>query len=471
MYECYLLGYWCRTLNKLKISGLKSTEVKSHKRYIDGKCDYWRKQGVRTASVSLWTRLTKQWFDWERDLYVRNGFGVYELGKPVLYLSDPELIREVLVKDFHIFTNRRKFITDDPMINKMVFSARDSEWKRLRTVMSPTFTTGKLKRMTPLILECVDTMNDNIDKIIAKNDGQLSAPVDMKRITGAYGMEVVIQVAFGRKVSALVDPNNPIIENALTQFFHKFTLNLIDERKRGLETESSVKRVDFLQLMLDSMRDNNDEAIDGSDEYTDSLTNDELIAQCVLFLVAGYETSATTLSMCLYTIAKHPEVQQKLYEEINKFHEHQKSNADPYEAFHALKYMDAVIDETLRLFPAAIFIERVPTEDYELTGTGITIKKDHVVHIPAYAIHRDPEYFADPEVFRPERFLPENIAHNPYTYLPFGAGPRNCLGMRLAQLEIKLALVNLVQRYKPLELGVAGGLIIPKSVDLRISGR
>ncbi|CAG2183294.1 unnamed protein product, partial [Oppiella nova] len=109
--------------------------------------------------------------------------------------------------------------------------------------------------------------------------------------------------------------------------------------------------------------------------------------------------------------------------------------------------MDAVIDETLRLYTVVMFHERVANEDYELKGTGITIKKDDVVHIPIYAIHRDPEHFSDPEVFRPERFLPENIAHNPYTYLPFGAGPRNCLGMRLAQLEIKLALVNLVHRY------------------------
>ncbi|CAG2171555.1 unnamed protein product [Oppiella nova] len=374
----------------------------------------------------------------------------------------------------------------------MVGNARDSEWKRLRTVISPTFTTGKLKRMTPLILECVDTMNENIDKIIAKNNGQLSAPVDMKRITGAYAMEVVIQVAFGCKVSALIEPNNPIIENALTQFFRDFSLTLIDDRKRGLETGSPVKRADFLQLLLDSMKNNN-QAIDGSDEYTDSksaekyreiqatddmtdksLTNDEIISQCVLFLMAGYETSATTLAMCLYSIAKHPDVQQKLYEEITKFTE-QQSSADPYEAFYALKYMDAVIDETLRLFPAAIFLERVPNEDYELKGTGITIKKDHVVHIPTYAIHRDPDNFVDPEVFRPERFLSENIAHNPYTYLPFGAGPRNCLGMRLAQLEVKLALVNLVRRYvfyateKPLELGVAIGIIKPKSVDLRIS--
>ncbi|CAG2179978.1 unnamed protein product, partial [Oppiella nova] len=243
--------------------------------------------------------------------------------------------------------------------------------------MSPTFTTGKLKRMTPLILECVDTMNDNIDKIIAKSNGNLSEPVDMKRITGAYVMESIIQVAFGRKVSALVDPNNPIIENArnmfstslvslmrmttvmiapkvakmfkITLFNHKvsiffrdFTLNLIDDRKRLLETESSVKKADFLQLMLDSNKDNNNEAIDGSEEYTDSksaekyreiqatddttdksLSYDELIAQCVVFFVAGYETTATTLSMCLYSIAKHLEVQQKLYEEINNFHEQQ----------------------------------------------------------------------------------------------------------------------------------------------------
>ncbi|CAG2167631.1 unnamed protein product, partial [Oppiella nova] len=419
----------------------------------------------------------------------------------------------------------------NPIFEHMVGSKRDSEWKRIRSVMSPTFTTGKLKRMTSLILECVDTMNDNIDKIIAESNGKLTAPVDMNRITGAYVMESIIQVAFGRKVSALVDPNNPIIKNArkifstsllalmrmftvmiapnvakmfkitmfnskATTFFRDFTLNLIDDRKRLLETGSPVKRVDFLQLMLDSKRDNNNEAIDGSEEYTDSksaekyreiqvthdmtdksLSYDELIAQCLVFLVAGYESTATTLSMCLYSIAKHPEVQQKLYEEINKFHEHQKSNADPYEAFYALKYMDAVIDETLRLYAGVIFLDRAANEDYELKGTGITIKKDHVVHIPIYAIHRDPEHFADPEVFRPERFLAENIAHNPYTYLPFGAGPRNCLGMRLAQLEIKLALINLVHRYvfhatgKRLEQGVGGFLVIPKSVDLRIEKR
>ncbi|CAG2169916.1 unnamed protein product, partial [Oppiella nova] len=236
--------------------------------------------------------------------------------------------------------------------------------------------------------------------------------------------------------------------------------------KRDLETGSPVKRVDFLQLMLDAMRDDNNEAINGSEEYTDSkseekykkiqatddvkdksLSYDELIAQCVMFLIAGYENTSTTLSLCLYSIAKHPEVQQKLYEEIHTFHEQKISSADSYETINSLKYMNAVIDETLRLFSPLMYLNRVATEDYELKGTGIIIKKGHEVHIPTYPMHRDPEYFTDPQVFRPERFLPENIAHNPYTYLPFGAGPRSCIGMRLAQLEFKLALVNLIHRY------------------------
>ncbi|CAG2175942.1 unnamed protein product [Oppiella nova] len=363
----------------------------------------------------------------------------------------------------------------DPILDNTLNLKRDSEWKRIRTLITPTFTVGKLKRMTPLILKCVDTMTDNIDKIIANSNGNLSAPVDVKLVTSAYVMESMIQVAFGRKVSALADPNNPIIENFrkffdfnvafLTEFFRDFTLSLIDDRKRDLETRSPVKRVDFLQLMLNSMRDNNNEAIDGSEGYTDSqraekyreiqptadmndksLSYDELIAQCVMFLTAGYESSSATLSMCLHNIAKHPEVQHKLYEEIHTFHKQKKSSTDSYETMHSLKYMDAVIDETLRLFTSPIARERVANEDYELKGTGITIKKGHLVHIPAYAMHRDPDNFVDPESFRPERFLAENIAHNPYTYLPFGAGPRNCIGMRLAQLEIKLALVNLLHQ-------------------------
>jgi cytochrome P450 len=111
-----------------------------------------------------------------------------------------------------------------------------------------------------------------------------------------------------------------------------------------------------------------------------------------------------------------------------------------------LKYLSAVIDETLRLYPA-VFVERCAGRDYELKGTGITIPKDSLVHIPVYAMHRDPDNFPNPDDFKPERFLAENIAHHSYAYLPFGAGPRNCIGMRLAQMEVKVALVKLVTSF------------------------
>jgi cytochrome P450 family 3 subfamily A len=104
--------------------------------------------------------------------------------------------------------------------------------------------------------------------------------------------------------------------------------------------------------------------------------------------------------------------------------------------------------ESLRLYPPATSLERVASEDYVLGNTGIKIKKGQLIHFPTYAIHRDPENFPEPNSFKPERFLPENRTHHPYAHLPFGAGPRNCVGMRLALLEVKLALIHSVYKFK-----------------------
>ncbi|CAG2110336.1 unnamed protein product, partial [Medioppia subpectinata] len=479
-------------------------------RYVSSQCTYWETQGVKTVSVGVLTRFTKQWHEWEHELCKQNGkiFGIYEMTKPVLFVSDPDLIRNILVKDFHIFNNRR------PLLDNMLTVVKDEQWKKIRSIMSPTFSTGKLKKMMPLIVECRNSLFNNLDKI-AKTDGQ----TDMKRLLGAYAMEVVIQVAFGTKVDAMFDENNPIIENArkvfgqninpklilvlfapklakllkispfdkkVMNFFKDLTLNIIEERKRN---NDSVKRIDFLQLMLDSMQNNitldseenkdNDhekyKEIQATDDIDKTLTSDELVAQCVLFFLAGYETSATTMSLCLHQIASHPEVQQKLYLESKKYFDEYKGV--DYDELNSLKYLNAVIMETQRLLPAALFLERVPNEDYELRGTGITIKKGHIVHIPLYAMQRDADNFADPEVFRPERFLAENIAHHPYAYLPFGAGPRNCIGMRLAQMEVRLGLVSLANRYrfypseKPLEFFTSGGGMVPKTVMVKMERR
>ncbi|XP_054154644.1 cytochrome P450 3A24-like [Oppia nitens] len=506
-------------------------------RYILSKCDYWEKQGVQTASVGLWTRMTRHGHEWEQDLYRRYGkcFGVYELNRPVLYLSDPVLIRDVLVKDFHSFINRRSFGTgSDPLIDNIVGNLRGDQWKRVRSLMSPTFTTGKLKRMMPLIGECLQTMDKNLRSVSAAantTDGSSSLPplpvleTDMKRLFGAYSMEVIIQVAFGTKVDALFDEDNPIIRNIqkffsrdlnlrmltlflapsvakwlkltifdtkATKFFCDFTVKIIEDRsrrrqqqQRELKTGDNIiteKRVDFLQLMLDSISetttDDNKDITDGYLEKYGQLSNVELLSQCLVFFIAGYETTATTLSITTHLLAKNPVVQEKLFEEVDHYFKHNSQKDVDYDILHSLKYLDAVIMESMRLYPAAPFLERQATDDYTLGSTGIQIKKGQLIHIPIYAMHRDEANFPGADQFRPERFLADNVhKHDPYVYLPFGAGPRNCLGMRLAQMETKLALVYAVYKYrfidtgKPIEFYNSLGIITPKKVMVRVEKR
>ena len=100
------------------------------------------------------------------------------------------------------------------------------------------------------------------------------------------------------------------------------------------------------------------------------------------------------------------------------------------------------------MYPPALTLVRRPSENYPVGDTGITIPTNSMVIVPVYSLHRDPENFPDPEVFKPERFFPENRIHHPYSYLPFGSGPRNCLAMRLALMEVKLALIHAVYHYK-----------------------
>ncbi len=119
-----------------------------------------------------------------------------------------------------------------------------------------------------------------------------------------------------------------------------------------------------------------------------------------------------------------------------------------YDNIHTFKYLDAVVSETLRLYPPATSVEREASEDYLLGDAGIKVPKNTVIHIATYSLHRDPQYFNDPEKFMPERFLAENRTHDPFAYLPFGAGPRNCVGMRLALMECKLALMHAVHKFK-----------------------
>lgn len=176
------------------------------------------------------------------------------------------------------------------------------------------------------------------------------------------------------------------------------------------------------------------------------LNEEEIIAQSMVFLLAGYETTASTLTFCMYELAKHPNIQNKLYDEIKTIID--RGETLDFNNIMKLPYLDAVISETLRKHPPALLLSREAMEEYHIPEYKYTLEKDEAITIPVYAIHHDPEYYPNPETFNPDRFMPEN-RHNivPYTYLPFGGGPRNCIGMRFALSEAKLGLANLLKNF------------------------
>uniref|UniRef100_A0A8D0NXS9 unspecific monooxygenase n=1 Tax=Sus scrofa TaxID=9823 RepID=A0A8D0NXS9_PIG len=150
-----------------------------------------------------------------------------------------------------------------------------------------------------------------------------------------------------------------------------------------------------------------------------------------------------------------------------------------YDALAQMEYLDMVVNETLRLYPIAARLERACKKDVEIHG--VFVPKGTVVVVPVFVLHRDPDLWPEPEEFRPERFSKKNKdTINPYTYLPFGTGPRNCIGMRFALMNMKLALVKVLQNFSfkpcketqiPLKLTTQGLTQPEKPVVLKILPR
>ncbi|RXG59737.1 cytochrome P450 9e2, partial [Armadillidium vulgare] len=215
------------------------------------------------------------------------------------------------------------------------------------------------------------------------------------------------------------------IDKTPVKFFTKVVSDTIKYRLKN-----GVRRSDFLQLLLDAI-----------------LTELVITAQCVLFYIAGYDTTATTLSFVSYCLALHPKIQQKLLEEIDQVLQDCDSNIT-FEVIQNMTYLDMVFAETLRLYPPAPRVDRRCTKDYVLPEVGLSIHKNTKITIPIYSIHRDPRHYEDPEKFDPERFSQSAKAGRPpMVYLPFGSGPRNCIGWRFALMEAKVALVHILKDF------------------------
>ncbi|XP_035662664.1 cytochrome P450 3A21-like [Branchiostoma floridae] len=397
---------------------------------------------------------------------------------PALVISDAEMMKEIFVKQFHKFTSRQ---TDAQMINvkplsRMVFQLLDDDWKNVRTTISPAFSSSKLRQMTGAMNSCADQLVENISSFATTKES-----FDVRQLTGAFTMDVIARTIFGTEINSQRNPQDPFAINAKKSsninfnspliwlyllfpgtmkricefldyqlFFPReatdFFNGVMDQLLSMRETDGGKGRVDMLQIMIDAHKEKED-STDGAKVHgkKQPLTRDDVVANGIGFFNAGYDTVSITLSFLLYHLALDQQIQDKVRQEIYDVTDGE-SQVD-YEAVQKMSYLEMCVMETLRLYSLVPFLVRVAAEDVQLKD--LTIPKGMGVSVPVVAIHYDPARWTDPRKFIPERFTKaEREKRNPYDWLPFEAGPRNCVGMRLALMELKVGVAKILMKYR-----------------------
>ncbi|KOC60093.1 putative cytochrome P450 6a14 [Habropoda laboriosa] len=398
------------------------------------------------------------------------------LHKPYLVVNDPNLIREVLAKEFSSFHDRGIFCNEetDPLSGNL-FQLTGKKWRNLRVKLTPTFTSGKIKQMFLILKET----GNALEKFLG-DKAQTRSTIDVKDIFARYSVDIIMSAAFGITCDSFNNPENefrywgkkifdpkplwnalviwaphifdlfsiPYNERDVTNFFTKMFKETVEYRR-----SNNIVRKDFLNLLKQLIENGYVDADDNSDDVNVSkaiqnkLTMTEAAAQAFVFYLAGFETSATTATFCLYELAKHQDIQDKVREEIQTMI---KKHGDlTYDALKDMNYLHKVISETLRKYPPLVILNRICTKEIQLDSTNFRIPIGIPTVIPIFGLHRDANIYPEPERFDPERFSEENIkTRHPYTYLPFGEGPRICIGLRFGLTQTKVAIISALLKNK-----------------------
>ncbi|KAJ8728456.1 hypothetical protein PYW08_016841 [Mythimna loreyi] len=414
--------------------------------------------------------------------------GHYDLMTPLYLVHDVEAVKRITINEFKHFVDRRGFITvNDPLFERGLLLLQGDEWKAMRSTMSPAFTISKIRLMVPFMEE-IGKEVINVLKEKIKDSGKPYIDVDTKDLMTRYASDVIASCAFGLKVSSQKEDhefytNSKVIakftERPLKIFFCKYFTQLAKIMKVSLVPQET--RDYFANMMLSTMKDRQKNNIvrhdlinilvkvkrgqhirDGDEEdnnagFATSTESDidkkhhnyewsdtDLVAQAILFLYAGFDTVSTTMSFLLYELAVNPDVQERLAQEIRE-HDAETSGKIDYNTLQDMMYLDMVVSEVLRLWPCVTVVDRRCVKDYNFgkpnsqTTKDLVIRKGETVLISPWSFHRDPKFFPEPTKFDPDRFSPENRDKIiPFTYIPFGIGPRNCIGSRFALCEIKV---------------------------------
>jgi cytochrome P450 family 6 len=445
---------------------------------------YWKKRGIAfkdpiflLGAVGELFLLKQSFGEYFGDLYTKfkqhKVLGIFLSYRPGLVVNDPDVINDILIKDFNSFHDRGLVVDEkiDPL-GAHLFILPGQRWRDLRVKLSPVFTSGKLKGMFPTIRDCSKVLQVYVENNVKNGDDTF----EVRDLLARFTTNVISSVAFGIDNDCINDRENifrkmgmkvfevdfkQAIQGILALFTPKlflalkikqipkeiddFFMSMVRQSVEHREKSKNNERKDIMQLLIQLKNDGfvsadkDDENEDeeqhtlGEESTIKKLSFDQVAAQTFVFFIAGFETSSSTMNFCLFELCRNPEVQKKVHEELDKFCKTRDAKDFTYEMLGEMKYLECCIDEALRKYPIVPILNRECTKDITLENHNISIEKGTPLFIPALGIQRDPEIYECPMEFRPERFLNSTNGNGRSTgtfYMPFGTGNRNCIVSR-----------------------------------------
>jgi cytochrome P450 len=377
------------------------------------------------------------------------GIARIPLARGFLYLvSEPDLIKALLVDHRTRFIKNTRYSDMQRVLGQGLLLSEAEVWRRQRLAAQPSFKPGALDRqvvwMSTLIADHLDSWDARTDR---------AASVDMPREFVRLAQSIAGRLLFGSVFAQHAAAVHGLTESlqrhwpTLPRFMRRQTKEEKAEKAARLSEAIGALNAEFFAMMDESQAGEacmlttlRAAAAEGCEPFSAG----EICDQLKTLFFAGYETTATSMIWAHYLMARHPAVHKQVQQEVDRI---APGRTLTPEELDAMPYVEQVFKESLRLYSPIHSLSRVATEECELGG--YSVPKGATVMVSLYASHRLPKYWPDPERFDPERFSAEqSAARNRYSYLPFAAGHRNCIGALLAVVEAKLIIAQIARRFE-----------------------
>ncbi len=371
--------------------------------------------------------------------------------RKVSYIQNPEYIHHILQENNRNYTKSLRYEQLKYLLGNGLLTSEGEFWLRQRRMIQPAFHKQKLELLAGEMVSCTNEMIGNWEKNFQNSTFNFASEM----------MALTLQIVGKTLLNADVKSDAKNVGDALS-----FLLKAVNVRTRTpvllplwipIPTHLKIKRsVNTINAVLDKIfeerRNNLSDRYDllsmlMEARYEDTgepMGNNQLRDEVMTLFVAGHETTANALSWTMYLLTRHPAIMKKCVDEINTSI---KKRLPTFSDLRQLPYLTMVIEESMRLYPPAWIIGRKTIQPDKMGN--YKMPAGHNVLISPYALHRDKRFWPQPEKFIPERFLPEEIKKRPRNaYLPFGAGPRMCIGNNFAIMEMQLVIALLLQKFR-----------------------